>query len=352
MVRVGPGRLDVTPLAAALGIRRPGPILIAEVGGNHEGSFDAAVRLCDLALAADVDVVKFQLYRADHLVNPEVDPDRHAHFRRFELTRAQHIELAERCGRAGVAYLASVWDVEMLDWIDDHVNAYKVGSGDLTARPIVRELARRGKPIILSTGLATLDEVEAAVRDVRVANAVYREDGMITLLQCTSVYPMDDAEANLRTLPTLASLPGVAVGYSDHTTGMTALKAAAVLGATALEFHFTDAREGRGFRDHQVSLTAEEVGELREWCGSTSRLLGTDRKEPTPGERSTGHRTSFRRALYPVRPLTAGHVLRAADLGALRPAVGIGAEHIDDVIGRSLLAPVRRLQPLSWDLLG
>lgn len=327
------------------------PYLIAEIGGNHEGSFEAALKLCDLALGSGADAVKFQLYRADHLVNAAVDAERHAHFRGFELTRAQHVALAERCSRAGVDYLASVWDIEMLDWVDDHLSAYKVGSGDLTARPLVREFARRGKPIILSTGLSSMVEVRDAVADIRNANPFYREAGTLILLQCTSSYPTDDGEANLRAMMTLASIPGVEVGYSDHTLGPGALMVATARGARVLEFHFTDDREGRKFRDHQVSLISEEVKELRAWGDTVAAVLGSEVKAPTDGEVLAGHPVSFRRGLYPARDLPAGHVLSALDLVALRPAVGLLAEDFDSVLGATLAVDVHQWAPLDRSML-
>ena len=327
------------------------PYLIAEIGGNHEGDFEAALRLCDLAIGSGADAVKFQLYRADRLVNASVDADRHEHFRGFELDREQHIALAERCVCAGVDYLASVWDLEMLDWVDEHLSAYKVGSGDLTARPIVREFARRGKPIILSTGLSTMTEVREAVADIRSVNEFYEDPETLVLLQCTSSYPTEDGEANLRAMSALSSIPRVSVGYSDHTLGTAALKVATVLGARVLEFHFTDHREGRAFRDHQVSLVSTEVEELRMWCDAVSAALGDEEKGPTEGELRAGHRVSFRRSLYPVRDLHAGHRIASADIIALRPAVGLPAEELDSVVGATLAVDIRAGEPFDRTML-
>lgn len=327
------------------------PYLIAEIGGNHEGDFASAVGLCDLAIGSGADAVKFQLYRADHLVNASVDRNRHQHFRSFELDREQHVALAERCERAGVDYLASVWDIEMLDWVDEHLSAYKIGSGDLTARPIVREFARRGKPIILSTGLSTMTEVREAVADIRSINDFYQDPGTLLLLQCTSSYPTEDGDANLRAMSDLSSIPRVEVGYSDHTRGSAALKVAAALGARVLEFHFTDRREGRTFRDHQVSLTSPEVGELRSWCDAVSATLGDKDKGPTEGELRAGHRVSFRRGLYPAHDFPAGHRITSSDIVALRPAVGLSAEEFDFVVGATLAVDVRQGEPLDRGML-
>lgn len=314
--------------------RGPRPLLIAEIGGNHEGDFEAACRLCDLAIASGADYVKFQIYSGDSLVSPRESPDRHRHFQRFTLTTDQHRSLARRCRDAGVGYCASVWDPEALDWIDGHLDFHKVGSGDLTAWPLLAAIAARGKPLVLSTGLSTLEEVQETVAFLRQVNPTYRGPGRIALLQCTAMYPIEDDAANLRAMDTLRSATGLDVGYSDHTRGSLALLVAAARGARLLEFHFTDSREGKTFRDHQVSLTRNEVRELSSQLDRMVALLGDGRKRPMDCEVESGHVTSFRRALYSRRALKAGETLRAEDLVALRPNRGIDARLFRDVIGR------------------
>jgi len=302
-----------------------GPLLIAEIGGNHEGQFDYALQLTDLAIQSGADFVKFQLYRGDTLVSPVEAPDRNAHFKRFELSKEQHLYLAERCRAAGVGYMASVWDLEMLDWIDPYLPIYKIGSGDLTAYPILAEFARRGKPMIVSTGLATLEEVLATVDFLQKTNPCYRSPAFLALLQCTSMYPIEDSDANLRVMDTLRVATGMTVGYSDHTVGSLALLTAVAMGAEVLEFHFTDSREGKSFRDHKVSLTQQEVQEL---CGQLARIAamkGDGVKRPLDCEVSTGHVTSFRRAVYSNQLCEADDELQASALVQLRPNHGLDA---------------------------
>lgn len=313
---------------------RHGPLLIAEIGGNHEGSFEAASRLTDLAIESGADVVKFQVYTGDTLVSPVESPDRHAHFRRFELSPDQHLALARRVLDAGLRYNASVWDPAALDWLDPVLDFHKIGSGDLTAYPVLAAHARRGKPMLLSTGLATLAEVVDAIDFVRRINPVYKEPGHLAVLQCTSMYPTIDGEVNLRAMDTLCEATGLPVGYSDHTRDGLALRIAAARGARVLEFHFTDTREGRGFRDHAISLTRAEVRELIDDLVRIETLLGSGIKAPTPGEIDSAHLTSFRRAVYCARPLRAGEVLQAEDLVVRRPNHGIDARDFEAVAGR------------------
>ena len=326
---------------------RYGPLMIAEIGGNHEGDFDVARRMAADAIATGVDCVKFQLYRGDTLVSPVESPTRNAHFKKFELTREQHVALAQMCRDAGVAYLASVWDLEMLEWIDEYQSYYKIGSGDLTAWPVVREFARRGKPIILSTGLSTLDEVIETVAFIQSVDPRYREPEFLCLLQCTSMYPIPDHEANLRVMDALRAATGLAVGYSDHTEGGMALRAATAMGAQALEFHFTDSREGKVFRDHKVSLTPDEVRALQQDLAQICALRGTPVKTPQATEVEQQHPVSFRRAAYLSRDLPAGTVIAREHLVVLRPNHGVDARDAESLIGRPLTRDVRAFESLA-----
>lgn len=328
---------------------RHGPLLIAEIGGNHEGNFEYAKHLTDLAIGSGADFVKFQAYRGATLVNGRESPDRRAHFERFELTRDQHVALAETCHEAGIGYMASIWDLEMLEWLDPHSEIYKIGSGDLTAYPIVRELARRGKPIILSTGLATLDEVVEAVSFIRRVNTAYENAAKLALLQCTSMYPIKAGEANLRAMDTLREATGLAVGYSDHTEGSLALLVAAARGAQVMEFHFTDTRDGKTFRDHRVSLTRAEVQSLCQQLDCMRELLGDGRKRPLQCEIETDHLTTFRRAVYSTKPLSAGETIQREHLCVLRPNHGIDARRFDTLVGRQASRDYAALEPLEED---
>ena len=325
-----------------------GPLLIAEIGGNHEGDFSHARTLTELAIAVRPDFVKFQIYTSDSLVSRIASAGRHAHFRRFELTRDQHVEIAHMCRSAGVGYMASVWDVGAFEWVDRFVEIYKIGSGDLDATSVLRRAAVLGKPIILSTGLATEEEVVDAVETLAAADARYRNPEWLALLQCTSMYPIERRDANLAVMRRLHELTGLSTGFSDHTENTAALHAAAAMGARVLEFHFTDRRTGRSFRDHRVSLLPDEVARLQRYCDEIVVLRGSSRKRPLPVEEVSGHVNSFRRALYPVKDLPPGHRLRTEDLIALRPRQGIAACELDRVVGRYAVNALPALTPLRW----
>lgn len=324
-----------------------GALLIAEIGGNHEGNFDAAKALTQQAISAGADYVKFQLYRGDTLVSRHESPDRNTHFKRFELTREQHIELAEMCRKNGVGYMASVWDLEMLEWIDDYMPIYKIGSGDLTAWPLVKAFAKRGKPIILSTGLATLDEVMHTVAQIQSVDERYCDPAWLCLLQCTSMYPIAAEDANLNVMNRLKEATGLTIGYSDHTEGREALKVAAAMGAQVLEFHFTDTREGKVFRDHKVSLTAEELTALQHDLKSIERLCGRAIKIPQSVEIEQGHVLSFRRAAYSTRVIETGEKITIDDLEFLRPNHGVDVRDVDEIIGACVLEPIEPFRKID-----
>lgn len=325
-----------------------GPLLIAEIGGNHEGNFDVARSLASQAIATGADYVKFQLYQGDTLVSPVESPDRNKHFKKFELSREQHLELARMCREAGVGYLASVWDLEMLEWIDPYLDVYKVGSGDLTAWPFLRAFAKRGKPIILSTGLATLDEVMQAVAQIQAVDQRYCQPEWLCLLQCTSMYPIAESEANLRVMETLGQATGLAQGYSDHTESGTALRTAAAMGANVLEFHFTDSREGKVFRDHKVSLTPDEVRALQGDLQRIQAVRGSNVKLPQRSEIEQGHVTSFRRGVYLNRLVAQGERIKPEDVVTLRPHHGLDARDVDILPGAKARASLQPYVQLGW----
>ena len=324
-----------------------GPWLIAEIGGNHEGDFDTALRLADLALEAGADAIKFQVYYGDTLVSSVASPDRHAHFKRFELSPQQHLALAEHVLKAGRGYIASVWDLDAFDWIQPVLTACKIGSGDLTAPPFLRAAAQMGKPLLLSTGLADMAEVTAAVDMIRAVNPAYRDRSRLAVLQCTAMYPIADADALLAVMRTFASL-GVTIGYSDHTLGSKALEVAAAMGAEVLEFHFTDQKHNRSFRDHQLSLDGGDLRNLIQVLDQINTLQGTPQKQPLPIEIMNDHTRSFRRAVYPSRDIDPGEVIDAGNICVLRPNQGIDARHYDRLLGRMAKRPLRRHEPLDW----
>lgn len=315
---------------------------IAEIGGNHEGDFEYASRLTALAIKSGADAVKFQLYTGDTLVSSVESPDRNAHFKKFELGRDRYLELADRVTAADRMFMASVWDASMLDWIDPYIPIHKVGSGDLTCVPLIRLLAKTGKPLIVSTGLSSLTEIESMIRHVEKIDRSYIDDGKLALLQCTSSYPCPDEDVNLRAMETLKQEFGLPVGFSDHSVGTLAVEAAVAMGAVIIEKHFTDDRTGKVFRDHKVSITCEEMQELLPRLHRIVALRGNGGKTLTTAEQVDAHEISFRRSVYAACDIAADEIFTTTNLTVLRPATGVPASRFDDVVGKRAAKPIPR----------
>ena len=324
-----------------------GPLLIAEIGGNHEGNFEYAKRLTELAIASNVDYIKYQLYSGDTLVSKVESAQRNKHFKKFELSQEQYLELAQMCESKDIGFMASVWDPDYITWIDKHIPIYKIGSGDLTAYPLLRKFTELKKPIIISTGLADMDEVADAIAFIQNENSLYKDSEFLSVLQCTSMYPIPFEDANLNNMIAFKNEFKLPVGYSDHTEGSFALITSVAMGAQILEFHFTDSRENKEFRDHKVSLTKDEVLDLIEKIKETERLKGSYKKIPLPIEGD--HPVTFRRAVYPNKDLKKGTVISEEDITVLRPNHGIDARRFYDVVGKRLKVDLKEHQKMEWE---
>ena len=322
-----------------------GPLLIAEIGGNHEGDFEYAKALTQLAIESDVDYVKYQLYTGDTLVNPVVNPVRNKHFKKFELSPEQYIELAEMCMAGGVKFMASVWNVDYIEWIDKYSEVYKIGSGDFTAFDVIEAFAQTKKPLLLSSGVSSMADVKRTMEFVQSLDPVYNQRSHLGLLQCTSMYPIPPDDANLNVMHAYQKEYNAAIGYSDHTEGSYALEIAVAMGAEILEFHFTDNREGKEFRDHKVSLTRDEVHELICKIDIINKLKGSSIKEPLPIEGE--HVTTFRRAVYLNRDMKVGEIIKKEDLVTLRPNKGIDARDSKLLVGKVLKEDISKYEIIT-----
>ena len=332
------------------------PYLIAEAGVNHNGDPALALRLVDAAVDAGADAVKFQTFRADSLATPAA-PQAEYQRRRAEATSQvemlRALELSAdalravfaRAAERGITAFSTPFDLASAGLLVElEVPALKVGSGDLTNLPLLRAVAAAGRPLIVSTGMATLDEVDAAVAAIRAAG-----DPPLALLHCLSAYPAPPPETNLRAIRGLRARYGVEVGFSDHTTGFAAPIAAVALGASIVEKHLTLDRDLPG-PDHAASMEPAALAELAAALREAHGALGDGVKRPQPSEDDA--RRVARRSLVAARDLVAGTVLTAADLDAKRPADGISPLRLDEVVGRRLASELRRdaiLDPAGLD---
>ncbi len=344
----------------AIGGRVVGPrqpcLVVAEAGVNHDGDLSVALQLVDAAAEAGADAVKFQMFQADRLVaagapkapyqleTTATDESQHEMLARLELGADAHRRLAERASQRGLLFLSAPFDEESLRaLVELGVPAIKLPSPDLTNPFLLEAAARSGKPLLVSTGMADLDEVARAMHVLRAAGA--RE---VVLLHCVSSYPADPREANLRAMRTLESKFGVPVGFSDHTLGTDVALAAVALGAAVLEKHFTLDRTRPG-PDHRASLEPGELKQLVRSIRDVEAALGDGEKKPAASEQA--NRTVVRRSLAARVDLAEGTVLREEFLTALRPATGIAADQLHSVVGRTLRRPVAAGELLDPDAL-
>jgi len=315
-------------------------LIVAEAGVNHNGDVGLALRLIAAAADAGADVVKFQTFRADRLVTadaPKADyqlettdagESQLGMLRRLELSADDHRRLMDGCRRHGVGFLSTPFDAESANLLEAlGVEAYKIGSGDLTNLPLLRHVASKGRPVILSTGMAGLEEVEAAVAAVgEVGNR------RLALLHCVSNYPAAAADANLRAMGAMASAFDVPVGYSDHTPGVDVALAAVALGACIVEKHFTLDRSLPG-PDHRASIEPDEFARLVTGIRTVESALGDGVKRPAAREAATA--AAARRSLTAARDIPAGSVLTEEMIAIRRPGTGLPPSRLGDVVGRT-----------------
>lgn len=325
------------------------PWIVAEIGANHNGDMGLCRALLEAAHAAGADAVKFQSWSVDSLVS-RAEFARHAggngdsledQVRRFQLTPAQHREVAAWCRDLGIVWFSSCFsgeEVALLERLD--VPAYKVASMDVNNLPLLRQVAATGRPVFLATGMATLGEVERAVDTLRAGGS-----GAIALLHCVALYPAPPERIRLRTMATWARAFDLPVGFSDHTLGVAVPLAAAALGACAIEKHFTTDRALPGW-DHAVSADPEEFRALVDGARAAFAALGDEARVVAPEELEK--RTAFRRRMVARRALRAGERLVAADVAFKRPGTGIGPDQLEYAVGRRLSRDVAPEDEIEW----
>ena len=327
--------------------------LIAEAGVNHNGDLDLARRLVDAAADAGADAVKFQTFRSDALVSAAAPKARYqvettgeaesqrTMLARLELSREAHAALRDQAARRGLVFFSTPFDEASADLLDGlGVELLKVPSGEVTNLPLLRHLAAKRRPVLLSTGMCTLEEVATAVDTLQAAG-----DPPLAILHCVSAYPAPAEDTNLRAMDTLRARFGCPVGLSDHSLGIEIALAAVARGAAVLEKHITLDRTLPG-PDHRASLEPGDFAALVRGVRVIEAALGDGDKRPMPSEVDT--RAVARRSLVAARALAAGHRLTRGDLAVKRPGTGIPPADLDRVLGRRLAMPLDVDDIVDW----
>ncbi|HET7601851.1 MAG TPA: N-acetylneuraminate synthase family protein [Gemmatimonadales bacterium] len=327
------------------------PYVIAEIGANHNGDMALCRRLVDTAQAAGADAVKFQSWTRDSLISAgefarnrrygsgNGSPSLEDAVLQYQMTPDRIRDITAYCAERGIVSFASCFaasEVELMESLG--APAYKVASMDVNHLPLLRHVAATGKPVLLSTGMATLGEVERALD-------ILREGGPVALLHCVSVYPSPPDLIHLRQLDTWRRACGVPVGYSDHTLGVAVPLAAVALGACVIEKHFTLDRAMAGW-DHAISADPAELRSLVDGARAVHAAMGSSVRVVGPEEMEK--RRSFRRQMVAARALRAGQPLHDADVAFKRPGAGIQPDELSYAVGRRLTRDVAPDEEVTW----
>ena len=334
------------------------PFVIAEMSGNHNQSLERALAIVEAAARAGAHAIKLQTYTADTMT---LDIDEGAFriedpnslwagrnlYELYQLAYTPwdwHAPIMRRANELGLECFSTPFDETAVDFLEDlGVPAYKVASFENTDIPLIRKIAATGKPMIVSTGMASVAELDESVRAARSEGC-----SDLVLLKCTSTYPASPENTNLRTIPHLRDLFGCEVGLSDHTMGVGAAIAAVALGATVVEKHFTLARADGGV-DSAFSLEPQELESLVVETERAWQAMGEIRYGYTEAEKQS---LLHRRSLYVTQDVKAGETFNRDNVRAIRPGLGLPPKHIDQVLGRIARADVKRGTPLAWEWVG
>lgn len=315
--------------------------IIAEAGVNHNGSLDLALKLIDAAAEAGVDAVKFQTFKTENLVSKNAEKASYQKqntgsnesqfemIKKLEIDEGTHIKLINHCKKRKIEFLSTPFDLESIDMLDKlGISKFKIPSGEITNLPYLRKIGSFGKPVILSTGMATMNEIKEAL-DV-LFKAGLKND-RITILHCNTEYPTPMVDVNLRAMLTIRDHFNITVGYSDHTLGIEVPIAAVALGATIIEKHFTLDRNMEG-PDHKASLEPEELKQMVAGIRNIEKALGNGKKEPSPSEMK--NKPVARKSIVAGEFIAKGDTLTENNLAIKRPGTGISPMKWDKVVGK------------------
>ncbi len=334
------------------------PLIIAELSGNHNQSLDRAMEIVELAAAAGAHALKLQTYTADTMTIDLAEreffiSDKNSLWQGESLYQLYekahtpwdwHAPIFDRCRELGMIGFSTPFDATAVDFLESlDVPCHKIASFENIDLPLIARVAQTGKPIIMSTGMATIAEIDEAVRTARDNGCEH-----LILLQCTSSYPADPCASNLATIPHMRDLFGCPVGLSDHTLGIGAAVASVALGAVVIEKHVT-ARRADGGVDSAFSLEPDELAALVRETKTAAQALGTISYGPGDAEKAS---LVFRRSLYIVEDMKAGEMLTAANLRAIRPGLGLPPKFLEQLVGKRVTRAVPRGTAASWDLIG
>jgi N,N'-diacetyllegionaminate synthase len=331
-------------------------LIIAEAGVNHNGDFELAKQLIAAASDSGADFVKFQTFKADRLVSKTAKKsdyqirntnDNNSQFemlKKLEMPEQWHYDLISYADSLGIKFLSTGFDLDSIDFLDRiGIPFFKIPSGEITNRPFLEYVARKGKPVIISSGMANMEEINDALQ-IMLSEGISRES--ITVLHCNTDYPTPMEDVNLLAMITIEKELGVSIGYSDHTEGIEVPIAAVALGAKVIEKHFTLDRNMPG-PDHRASLEPDELKSMVKAIRNIELAISGDgQKRPSPSE--SKNMISARKSIFLAQPLSEGDIIKELDLVTKRPGDGINPMQIPVVIGKKLKTDLSEGHKLEW----
>ena len=328
--------------------------IIAEAGVNHNGRLDLAYQLIDVAKDTGADAVKFQTFKAENVVSRLADKAEYQKkttgsdksqldmIKKLEISFEDFVKLKKYCDKKEIMFLSTPFDHQSIDFLYNLVDIYKIPSGEIINYPYLKHIAAKNKPIIMSTGMANLGEVEEAINTIRTVNS----EAKISLLHCTTNYPTPYEEVNLKAMQTLAAAFKLPVGYSDHTLGIEVPVAAVAMGAKIIEKHFTLDKNLPG-PDHKASLEPGELKEMVKAIRNIEMALGNGIKKPNESEIEI--MKVARRSLIATRDIRVGEIIKESDIIIKRPGTGILPKFKEIVIGMKLVNNIKQDEPFRWE---
>ena len=330
-------------------------LIIAEAGVNHNGSLELAKQLIDKAVEAGVDIIKFQTFKSEKLVSKAArqaeyqqrnigkkDDGQLAMLKKLELSQADHEELISYCNERGIRFFSTAFDMDSIDYLHSlDLGLWKIPSGEITNYPYLRKIAQYNEPVILSTGMCELSDIEAAMK-VLLDFGVQKEQ--ITILHCNTEYPTPFADVNLKAMLEIGEKFGVQIGYSDHTKGIEVPIAAVALGATVIEKHFTLDKNMEG-PDHKASLEPDELKTMVSAIRNIEQALGSGHKIISESERKNIE--IARKSIVAARPIETGELLTEENLTVKRPGNGISPMRWNEVVGTRAVQSFNEEDPIQ-----
>jgi N,N'-diacetyllegionaminate synthase len=328
--------------------------IIAEAGVNHNGSIEMAKKLVNAAKEAGADAVKFQTFKTKNLVTKNAkkaeyqiknsgEESQYEMIKKLELSDSEFQEIAKYARDKGIIFLSSPFDTESVDLLDEmNIPAFKIASGEITNFPLLKHIAKKHRPVILSTGMSTIGEVEEAL------NLIEKYNDDIILMHCLTNYPAKKEDANLNVIKTLEYTFKRHVGFSDHTSGIEMSVAAVALGSCVIEKHFTIDKNLPG-PDHKASLEPQELSEMVKAVRNVEKGLGNGIKKPTNDEIKI--KKLVRKSIVAKKDILKGSILTEEMLNIKRPGTGIEPKYLDELVGKELIEDVKKDDLLKWNQL-